>query len=60
MDLDGLQPDDPGTTRLTVTRNVLSKCTVQNKISTINSNEAPVLTAVSQTVAGEHLAPFSR
>lgn len=52
MDLDGLQPDDPGTTRPTATRNVWSKHTVRNKLSTVTSNEPAVPTAVSQTVAG--------
>jgi hypothetical protein len=54
--LDGLQPDDPGTTRLTATRNVWSKHTVRNKLSTVTSNEPTVLTAVSQTAAGSGFA----
>jgi hypothetical protein len=61
MDLDGLQPDDPSTTRPTATRNVWSKHTVRNKLSTVTSNEPAVLTAVSQTVAGRrHLARRSK
>jgi hypothetical protein len=60
VDLDGLQPDDPGNTRLTATRNVWSKHTVQNKLLTITSNETPALTAVSQTVAGIDFACLSR
>lgn len=59
MDLDGLQPDDPATTRLTATRNVLSKRTVQNELSIVTSNKAPALTDVSESVAGEHFARLS-
>jgi hypothetical protein len=56
MDLDGLQTNDRGTTRLTATRNVLSKRTVQNKPPTVDCNKAAVVTAVSQAGAGEHIA----
>jgi hypothetical protein len=55
MDLDGLQSNDRRTTRLRATRNVLSKRTVQNKLSTVDSSKAAVLTAVSQAVAGSDI-----
>ena len=58
MDLDDLQPNHDGTIRPTVTRNVLSKHTVQNRHSTVTSNEVTTVSALSQTVAGEQCAPL--
>jgi hypothetical protein len=59
MDLDDWPPTEPGTTRPVATRNVLSKRTVQNNRTIVNSNDGAEIVPLSKAVAGVYFAPLS-